>query len=71
MFESRSCVLLCLFVLAKGRDDGPPDDDDVRQHGGERPPDGDAHLPDASVTVPFTVLLPESEQELFSPRNGE
>src|ERR1700693_5976320 len=35
------------------RDDGPPDGDDARRRGGERPPDGDAHPPDASVTVPF------------------
>jgi Resolvase, N terminal domain len=49
------------------RDDGPPDGDDARQRGGERPPDGDAHAPDASVSVPFTLLLPESEQSSMIP----
>jgi hypothetical protein len=44
----------------RDRDDGPPDGDDARRRGGERPPDGDAHPPDASVTVPFMVFLPES-----------
>jgi hypothetical protein len=71
MSESRSCVLLRLFVLAGVRDDGPPDGDDARQRGGERPPDGDAHPLDASVSVPFTLLLLESKQSeyysLFSP----
>src|ERR1700730_13714037 len=44
------------------RDDGPPDGDDARRRGGERRRGGDAHPPDASVTVPFRLLLPESEQ---------
>jgi hypothetical protein len=39
------------------RDDGPPDGDDARRRGGERRRCGDAHPPDASVTVPFVVLL--------------
>src|ERR1700720_1727685 len=50
------------------RDDGPPGGDDARQRGGERPPDGDAHPPDASVTVPFTILLPESERKSIGDR---
>lgn len=44
------------------RDDGPPDGDDARRRGGERRHCGDARRPDASVTVPFMLLLPESEQ---------
>ena len=42
-------------------DDGPPDGDDVRRRGGERPPGDDAHPPDASVTVPSMIFLPEGE----------
>src|SRR5580704_6306010 len=47
----------------RDRDDGPPGGGDARQRGGERPPDGDAHPPDASVSLPFTVFLPESERK--------
>ena len=56
--ESRAA---CSFasLCSPARDDGPPDGDDARRRGGERPPDGDAHPPDASVTVPFMVFLPE------------
>jgi hypothetical protein len=42
----------------RDRDDGPPDGDDARRRDGERQPGGDAHLPDASVTVPFSDFLP-------------
>src|SRR5262249_52967093 len=54
----RAPSLLC---ARRGRDDGPPDGDDARRRGGKRPPCGDAHSPDASVSAPFTVLLPEGE----------
>jgi hypothetical protein len=62
MFESRSGVLLRLFVLAKFVMMGRLMGDDARQRGVERRRGGDAHPPDASVTVPFTLLLPKSEQ---------
>jgi hypothetical protein len=44
------------------RDDEPPDGDDARRRSGERRQRGDAHPPDALVTAPFTLLLPESAQ---------
>src|ERR1700730_295063 len=43
------------------RDDGPPEGDDARRRGDKRRRGGGAHPPGASVTVPFTLLLPESE----------
>jgi hypothetical protein len=57
------------------RDDGPPDGDDARRRGGERRRGGDAHPRDASMIVPFRLLLPESEQSLgyrpFSPHDKD
>jgi len=60
MVESRCCVRLRLFVLAEFVMMGRLM---VMMRGGvvERRRGGDAHPPDASVTVPFT-LLPKSEQ---------
>jgi len=39
----------------RGRGDARPDDDDAQRRGGERPPSGDAHPPDALAAVPFIV----------------
>ena len=45
--------------LRAGRDcgDGPPECDDARRPGGERPPYGEVHSPGASVAAPFLRLL--------------
>jgi len=53
MFESGSLRALSPLCARRDRDDGPPDGDGELQRGGERPPDGDAHSMDASVSVPF------------------
>jgi hypothetical protein len=44
-----------LLRARRGRGDARPDDDDVQRRGDERPPRDDAHLPDASVTVPSII----------------